>query len=223
MSREDSDCSYRPQKGAVKIEKLTRRTKTSQRTTRIDYTEKEVVSGSESEGVVEVLSVENPRVKSEGEESVLFAQTEDVNLLWTPNTFASRTTQLTKQVGKLAELTAQNSMAREMEQTNFTQIMHMMMDMRADDRKTEREREDRRIEREDRLRQDDIRRQERLLTTLKEAQPVVPQTITIQNHKLPEMKEGEDMELYVAMFEAALRSNNIPQAQWKNKLMPTCH
>ena len=32
------------------------------------------------------------------------------------------------------------------------------------------------------------------------------------------MKEGEDAELFVAMFEAALRSINVPQGQWKNKL-----
>ena len=60
--------------------------------------------------------------------------------------------------------------------------------------------------------------EERLLTALREAQPVVPQTITIQNHKLSEMKEGDDAELFVTMFEAALRSNNVPHAQWKNKL-----
>ena len=65
---------------------------------------------------------------------------------------------------------------------------------------------------------DDLRREERLFTTLREAQPVVPQTITIQNHKLPEMKDVEDAELFVTMFEAALRSNNVPHVQWKNKL-----
>ena len=32
------------------------------------------------------------------------------------------------------------------------------------------------------------------------------------------MKEGEDAELFLAMFEAALRSYNVPQGQWKNKL-----
>ena len=46
----------------------------------------------------------------------------------------------------------------------------------------------------------------------------MPQTITIQNTKLPEMKDTDDTELFIAMFEATLRSNNILEAQWKNKL-----
>ena len=61
-------------------------------------------------------------------------------------------------------------------------------------------------------------REERLLTTLKDAQLVIPQNVTIQNHKLPEMKDRDDVELFVSMFEAALLSNVIPEAQWKNKL-----
>ena len=40
----------------------------------------------------------------------------------------------------------------------------------------------------------------------------------IQNHMLPEMREGEEVETFIAMFEAALRTNEIPQAQWKAKL-----
>ena len=46
----------------------------------------------------------------------------------------------------------------------------------------------------------------------------MPQTITIQNTKLPEMKDTDDTEMFIAMFEAALHSNNIPEAQWKNML-----
>ena len=30
--------------------------------------------------------------------------------------------------------------------------------------------------------------------------------------------KGDDAELFIAMFEAALRSNNVPPGQWKNKL-----
>ena len=80
------------------------------------------------------------------------------------------------------------------------------------------EREERRLEREQRQREEDMRREEKLMTTLREAHPAVPQTITIKNHKLPHMKEREDAELFVAMFEAALRSNNVPQGQWKNNV-----
>ena len=106
--------------------------------------------------------------------------------------------------------------------------------------KEDRDREERRLEREakrdeeiarreqlmlereeTRLREQkdmDLRREERLLTTLKEAQPAVPQQVTIQTHKLPDMKENDEAELFVTMFEAALLSNLVPENQWKNKL-----
>ena len=116
-------------------------------------------------------------------------------------------------------------MTRENDQGNLQQLMQMMMEMRAEDRKAERDRENSRLEREDRRQELEARREEerearqiQLITTLREAQPAVPQSSTIQNTKLPEMKEADDMELFIAMFEAALRSNNIPMGQWKNKL-----
>ena len=56
------------------------------------------------------------------------------------------------------------------------------------------------------------------MIALRAAQPAVPQTVAILNHKLPEMKDSEEIEIFVAMFEAALRTNDIPQAQWKAKL-----
>ena len=56
------------------------------------------------------------------------------------------------------------------------------------------------------------------MLALKAAQPAVPQTVTILNHKLPEMKETEETDMFVAMFEAALRANNIPEDQWTAKL-----
>ena len=33
---------------------------------------------------------------------------------------------------------------------------------------------------------------------------MVPQQVNIQIHKLPEMKDGDDVEIFVAMFESAL-------------------
>ena len=45
-----------------------------------------------------------------------------------------------------------------------------------------------------------------------------PSTLTVQNQKLPETKDVDDVELFVTMFEASLLSNLIPEAQWKNKL-----
>ena len=63
-----------------------------------------------------------------------------------------------------------------------------------------------------------MRREERLLQTLKEAQPTIPQQVTINHTKLPDMRETDDVEMFVTMFESALLSNGIPVAQWKNKL-----
>jgi len=50
------------------------------------------------------------------------------------------------------------------------------------------------------------------------AQPAVPQTVTIVNQKLPDMKEGEEIETFLGMFEAALRASNVPANQWCAKL-----
>ena len=56
------------------------------------------------------------------------------------------------------------------------------------------------------------------MTALKEAQPAVPQTVTIMNHKLSDMTDGEETEKFIAMFEAALRASKIPEEQWCAKL-----
>ena len=125
--------------------------------------------------------------------------------------------------------------------------MQMMLEMRIADEKAawsreerwdkeDREREERRIEREEKREQmmydrdqdrqrelreqkeADIRREERLMTTLNEAQPTVPQTVTFHNQKLPEMKETDDIEVFITLFEASLLSNTVPDDQWKNLL-----
>ena len=56
------------------------------------------------------------------------------------------------------------------------------------------------------------------MLALKEAQPVVPQTVTIVNQKLPDMKEGEEIETFLGMLEAALRASKVPETQWCAKL-----
>ena len=108
---------------------------------------------------------------------------------------------------------------------NMTAILQLMMEMKAEDRRAEQRREDREeerrreTERKDQLRrEEDHKREETFLIALKAAQPAVPQIVTILNHKLPDMKDNEDIDMFVAMFEAALRANNIPEEQWKAKL-----
>ena len=189
----------------------------------------EISSGTESEGTVEVYELRAKKIKSEREGSVPLVDKEGVDNQWSPDTIARTSSQLSPQLGRVAKENSELKMAREAEQDGLTQIMQMMMEMRAADEKAARDREHRRIEREEKRDQErqrelweqkeaDIRQEERLLTTLREAQPAVPQTVTIHNQKLPEMKDTDDTELFIAMFEAALRSNTVPHGQWKNKL-----
>ena len=143
---------------------------------------------------------------------------------------------MSEQLSRLARANTEVAMARERDKGGLERIMEMIIQMRAEDKKEaqlreekrdreERQREQMRLEGEEtRVREvreqkeADLRREERLLTTLKVAQAAVPQHVTIQNQKLPEMKDTDEVELFVTMFEAALLSNLVPEAQWKNKL-----
>ena len=57
-----------------------------------------------------------------------------------------------------------------------------------------------------------------MIAAIGEAQPAIPQTVFIDNTKLPKMKEGEEVEPFLEMFELAMEDNNIPQAKWKGKI-----
>ena len=118
---------------------------------------------------------------------------------------------------QIAEYKQQTKMAKQPE-ANIASVLQLMMQMRTDDREAEQRREDRRIEREEQNKREVERREERLLLALKEAQPAVPQTVTIVNQKLPDMREGEEIETFLGMFEAALRASNVPANQWCAKL-----
>ena len=51
--------------------------------------------------------------------------------------------------------------------------------------------------------------------TLKVAQPAVLQRVTFNNHKVPLMKDGDDVESIVVQLEAALVSLRIPRGDWR--------
>ena len=98
----------------------------------------------------------------------------------------------------------------------------MMITMRMKDQKREQAREDRRErERVEQREKDELREerrqqeQARLLTTLREAQLAVPQRVTINNHKVPLMKEVDYVESFVVQLEAALVSLRIPRDDWR--------
>ena len=69
--------------------------------------------------------------------------------------------------------------------------------------------EQKRIKREEVRQKEQLKKEECMLIALREAQPVVPQTVTIQNQTLPKMTDQEEVETIVVMFEAALRTNNV--------------
>ena len=242
MSQGGSDCSYQPRKSAVSKDIKPKKSSRPVRGTRVDYKEVEILSSDseEQESVVREQWLSDTVFKAEADEGELDQLQCDTEPTWTPQTIAFRTKQLTRQITKFASSSSEIHMAREQEHLNVMVIMQIMLEMRTEDRKAEKRRveedrkadqrrveddkkaEQRRVEKEEARREEDLRRETRMLIALQAAQPAVPQTVTIQNHKLPEMREGEDMDqMFVAMFEAALRSNDIPQAQRKGKFH--CH
>ena len=220
MSAERSDSTYQPgrqrkrQTGPVQTRPIrtTRRDK--------DYSEPLIVSDTDhsSEGEVEIM---DNYLKNR--EYTLSPKTESVKSEppWTPNTFALKSDNILRNFTEFKEQTELLSMAIGPD-TSMVEVMQMMLKLQSDNREADlrrdREREIERQTRDDQLRREAEQREERLLLALKEAQPIVPQTVTIVNQKLPEMKEGEEIEVFVSMFEAALRASNVPEQQWFAKL-----
>ena len=85
-------------------------------------------------------------------------------------------------------------------------------------RREEKRREERRIEREENEKQAAAEREIQLIATLKAAQPAIPQTVYLENTKLPSMSKGEDVEMFLELFESALIAGNVPEDKWVQKL-----
>ena len=79
-------------------------------------------------------------------------------------------------------------------------------------------REERREARERQAREEAEEREAKLLATLKEAQPAIPQTVHLDNTKLPSMVKGEDLETFIDLFESALTVGAVPENKWVAKL-----
>ena len=79
-------------------------------------------------------------------------------------------------------------------------------------------REERRKARDRRAREEADEREAKLLATLKAAQPAVPQTVHLDNTKLPTMSKGEDLELFIELIESALTVGGVPEDKWVAKL-----
>ena len=151
---------------------------------------------------------------------------------WSPHTIAKKTDNILINLSELQTQLTQAQMAQQKE-TSLADIMQQMLRMQTenDNRAREREekREEERLVREEESKRERLRweyemkrdrdeRETKILLALKEAQPAVPQTVHIENVKFPKMKEGEDVEVFVELFEAAMRDGNIPEDRWKSKI-----
>ena len=158
---------------------------------------------------------------------------------WSPGTLQSKTKALTEGI-EVVKFQLGNIKIAKKEELSVTDLMKMMLEMSNRDkeeaRKREVEREERAIEREEERRREEDRREERriereerdkqvaaerevqLLATLKAAQPAVPQTVHLDSIKLPVMSKGEDIELFLELFESVLVAGGIPEDKWVPKL-----
>ena len=121
--------------------------------------------------------------------------------IWSPGTFAQKTDSI---VQSLTELRNQSYSSRTMAkqtETSMTDLLAMMIKMQTDNEQKAIEREERR--QSEQARRDDQRDREtrQMITALKDSIPAVPQTVHIQNIKLPKMIEGEDAEIFIELFE----------------------
>ena len=108
------------------------------------------------------------------------------------------------------------------EPTGVEHLMELMLQMKQEDMKREERRErERELEIQRREQQDrdrEVQREERqaaLLAQLKEAQPTVPQQITIHKEDLPKLREKDNLELFIHQLEAALVASEVPRHKWK--------
>ena len=108
------------------------------------------------------------------------------------------------------------------ETDKLAKILSSMMERNEADRLRDEQRreEERVLKEEERREREDVRAKETtdMILALKESQPAIPQTVHINNVKLPKMSEGEDVEIFVELFEAALADNGITEDKWKGKL-----
>ena len=127
-------------------------------------------------------------------------------------------------------------MSKVSETDNLAKVLAAMMQRDEERRVREDERrirdEEEKARRQERWEEEQARREEErgkreerraretreMIEALREAQPAVPQTVNIANTKLPTMIEGEDVEVYLDLFEAALTDNNIPENKWRGKM-----
>ena len=238
------DEDYKPKKYSIKKEQrpLETRSKRVTRSTK-SYKEETLILTSEDESdntKIEGESIEGledlDRYRLERETS---SEVSVKSELWSLGTVEKRTDSLIQGIQQLKEQFGQERMAKR-EETSMAGVFQKMMEMqlqseekriarelqneenrlaREEERRVEEaRREERREQRELELKEERDRREAKLLLALKEAQPTVPQTIHLENTRLPKMTDGEDVASFIELFEAAMEDNRIPPGQWKAKV-----
>ena len=119
---------------------------------------------------------------------------------------------------RLTEQADRENERRRQEDEREDKRLQEIRDREEDRRREENIREERRIEREERERQVAAEREVQLIATLKAAQPAVPQTVHLESTKLPVMTKGEDVQVFLELFESALVAGGVPEAKWLPKL-----
>ena len=192
-------------------------------------TQRQYVISEDSDNTLQGEEIALRRDRRESSEETYTVDSVSVKSeIWSPATYNKRTEALVRNITDFRQQTVQLGTAKEKE-TSMQDLLAMMIKMQTDNEKNALERKEQRLQREiaernrreeEQARRDDQRDREtrEMLAALKDNIPAVPQTIHIENTKLPRMVEGEDAEVFIELFEAALTDNNIQADKWRGKL-----
>ena len=182
-----------------------------------------------SKGAVNSASERTPRsrqvLRASSIESVWgSSDTSDTFSCWSPETFNRKTATLVTSVEEVK--TQFSRMAKDQEEKGMMEkMLEMLITSRAEDQRLERQRRDEQARIEQQRREDeaarraeDLERQERWIKAIQDGQAAVPQTVHLDTTKLPSMVQGEDIEIFIDLFETALRVGKMPEDKWVAKL-----
>ena len=171
-----------------------------------------------SEGAVNSLPERVPRstqvLRASSVESLWGSSDKSGSLsCWSPETFNRKTATLVHSVEEVK--TQFSRMAKEQgEKGLMEKMMEMLITSRLEDQRLEHARR----EKEARRREEDLERQEKLICAIQEGHAAVPQTVHLDTTKLPSMVPGEDIEIFIDLFETALRVGRVTEDKWVAKL-----
>ena len=243
MSR-SGDEDYRPQKYSIRKQTGLVETRPTRRARTVKSYKEEIhiLTSDEGSSSTETEGDASERLGGLGLDRLESDRSSELSLnkeWWSPGTVQTRTDSLIQGIQHLKFQFGQERMAKK-EEASMTEVFQQMLQMQlqSEEKRIARElqneenrlareeerraedlrREDRRVVREQEIREENERREEKFLLALKEAQPVVPQTVHVENTRLPKMTEGEDIATFIELFEAATEDNRIPPGQWKGKV-----